>query len=368
MIRTDVIWWVVIPLVLSAVAVVWAYPLLLRLAHKKNFVDAPNWRRLNKRPVAVMGGVVVFFGMMFSIGVAGCFVEGVSVEYYLVAAMAIILLLGVADDAVGLTPRLRLAVEAVVLAMVSWLSTDIVDTLYGLWYIWSIPEWLALGVTLFGGVGVINAVNLIDGVDGLCAGYGILLAAVYGVMFLVVSDSGYALLAFALLGALLPFWVQNVYGGRRKMFLGDGGSLLLGLLTVVFVVRLYNSGAALFGGYLISLSLAMVALPLFDTLRVMSGRMLSGHSPFSPDCSHLHHSLVRVGMSHKLTSGVIISLQVVVVAIWLCCWMLDVGCDAALYTVAAFAVVLTWGTYRVAEGVARRVERAELNRLTEEIE
>lgn len=364
----DVVWWVLLPLALSSLAVMWVYPLLLRLARRKNFVDTPNWRRLNRRPVPVMGGVVVFFGLIFGLTFTGCFVEELTIGYYLIAAMVIMLMTGVADDAVGLTPRVRIVVECAVVAMICWLTGDMIDNLYGLWGITLLPMPLAMVLTVIGGVGVINAVNLMDGVDGLCAGYGMLLSMVCGLSFFAFGDGCFAVLCAALLGALIPFWLRNVYGGRRKMFLGDGGSLLLGLLTVVCLLRFYAEGAVVLRGYVLSLCFAMLSVPVLDTLRVMFGRILQGRSPFSPDCSHLHHAFIRLGLSHKLTSLCILAMQATILGVgWLCRWM-SVGFDVALYTVAVVAVVIIWGGYAVAELLARRALPAGTDVLTKDIE
>ena len=206
----DVIFWhyvarcVLCPVAFASCAVVWVYPLLLRLARKKNFVDIPNSRRLNRRPVPVMGGVVVFFGLMFSLALTGCLVDDLSLSYYLIAAMAIVLMVGVADDAVGLTPRVRVVVEATLVAMLCYLTDAVVNNLYGVLALTHLSASWALVLTVVGGVGVINSVNLIDGVDGLCSGYVMMVALLYGVMFSVVGDVSYAVLSFAVLGALIP--------------------------------------------------------------------------------------------------------------------------------------------------------------------
>lgn len=370
----DVIFWhyvarcVLCPVAFASCAVVWVYPLLLRLARKKNFVDIPNSRRLNRRPVPVMGGVVVFFGLMFSLALAGCLVEELSLSYYLIAAMAIVLMVGVADDAVGLTPRVRVVVEATVVAMLCYIADDTIDNLYGVLALTHLSASWALVLTVVGGVGVINSVNLIDGVDGLCSGYVMMVALLYGVMFSVVGDVSYAVLSFAVLGALIPFWLRNVYGGRSKMYLGDGGSLLLGLIVVAIALRFYAVGAAVLGGYVVSFTFATLSLPVLDTLRVMFSRIIKHRSPFSPDCSHLHHSFIRLGLSHKMTSISIVAMQASVVGVWYLCRRMSVGYDTAMYLTAMYAMLVTWGGYAVAELFSRKAGTTELNILTKEID
>ena len=148
-----------------------------------------------------------------------------------------------------------------------------IDNFHGLWGVYKLPLGVAIALTLVSCVGIINSINLIDGVDGLCSGYGMFASLLYGICFLRMGDVSYAVLAFSLFGSLIPFLLHNVFGKKYKMFLGDGGSLVLGFICSLYVMRVIQSGSDYITGSTISFTLAVLAIPVFDTLRVMTARM-----------------------------------------------------------------------------------------------
>ena len=112
-----------------------------------------------------------------------------------------------------------------------------IDNFHGLWGVYQLPWVLAVALTIVSGVGIINSINLIDGVDGLCSGYGMFATMLFGVIFMRMGDVSYSVLAFTIFGALIPFMLHNVFGKKYKMFMGDGGSLVLGFILSLFVMR-----------------------------------------------------------------------------------------------------------------------------------
>lgn len=335
--------------IVAAMAVFVVHPTLVKIAHLKSIVDNPDARKLNKVPVPVLGGVGVFFGIMFSLSVAGYYVEGMNIQFELIIAMLIMLYTGVGDDILQLSPRLRFALQIFVVCLMMFLGGIYIDDFHGLWGIGRLPWYIAVTLTIFSCVGIINSINLIDGVDGLCSGYGVFASLAFAFCFLRMGDVSYAILAFAVAGAIFPFMLHNMFGERYKMFLGDGGSLVLGFICSLYVMRVIQSGYEVVSESTISLTLAVLAIPVFDTLRVMTARIIAKRSPFSPDKTHLHHMFIRLGYSHVITALNVIFLNGLVVLIWHLCNKLQLSGEMQLYVVIASGLLFTTGLYYTVE-------------------
>lgn len=345
---------VALPIFIASLVVFIIHPHLVKIAKMKKIVDNPNARKLNKVPVPVLGGVGVFFGLMFGIGVAGYYTKGMNIQFELIVAMMVMLYTGVGDDILDLSPTTRFALQIFTVCMMMFLCGIYIDNFHGLWGVYKLPLGVAIALTLVSCVGIINSINLIDGVDGLCSGYGMFASLLYGICFLRMGDVSYAVLAFSLFGSLIPFLLHNVFGKKYKMFLGDGGSLVLGFICSLYVMRVIQSGSDYITGSTISFTLAVLAIPVFDTLRVMTARMAKHRSPFSPDKTHLHHMFIKLGCSHVMTTVNILILNGLVVVAWHFCNTFDLSAEAQLYVTAATAIVLTWGLYYGVDYIERR--------------
>ena len=345
---------VILPIIIPMIVVSIIHPSLVRIAKMKNIVDNPNARKLNKEPIPVLGGVGVFFGMMFSLAVAGYYVEGFSLHFDIIIAMLIMLYTGVGDDILNLSPRLRFGLQIFTVSLMMFIGDMYIDNFHGLWGVYQLPWVLAVALTIVSGVGIINSINLIDGVDGLCSGYGMFATMLFGVIFMRMGDVSYSVLAFTIFGALIPFMLHNVFGKKYKMFMGDGGSLVLGFILSLFVMRVIQAGIYTDSGSTISFTLAILAIPVFDTLRVMSSRMLHGRSPFSPDRTHLHHMFIELGFSHVITAVNVVLLNGMVVAIWYICSLLELSEEMQLYIVIASGLMFTVGLYHGVQFIQKR--------------
>ena len=333
----------------SLVTTALVYRHVLRICIEKDITDQPCSRKLQQAPVSVLGGVAVFFGILVAL-VAGGIVSGISGLYPVACIMTLMLCVGVTDDILGLTPVSRIAVEvAAVLALIYTTGCSIGD-FHGLWGIGQLPGWLAVCLTVFAGVGIINSVNLIDGVNGLCSGYCIFACTAFGVYSLLSGDSQTATLAFACIGALLPFLCHNVFGQTSKMFIGNGGTLLMGTVMVYFVISCIHGAEIL---SVIPFTLAVLSIPVFDTVRVMGVRMVKGRSPFSPDKGHLHHLLFSIHFSHVGTTMTEILLGATVTAAWWLSKSLGASAAVQLYTVAALGCSFTFGLYALVEHIQK---------------
>ena len=336
-----------LPVFIASLVVFLIHPRLVKIAKMKQIVDNPNARKLNKVPVPVLGGVGVFFGLMFGLGVAGYYVQNMEIQFELIIAMMVMLYTGVGDDIMDISPTARFALQICTVCMMMFLCD--IDNFHGLWNVYRLPVAVAVVLTLVSGVGIINSINLIDGVDGLCSGYGMFASLLFGICFVRMGDMSYAVLAFSMFGALIPFMMHNMFGAKYKMFLGDGGSLVLGFICSLYVMRIIQSGSDHITGSTVSFTLAVLAIPVFDTLRVMTARMLKGRSPFSADKTHLHHMFIGLGFSHVLTSVNMLILNGLVVVVWHVCNVFDLCPETQLYVTAATGIALTSGLYYTVE-------------------
>lgn len=334
---------------LSLLVVSWIHPRLVKIALLKNIVDNPDARKLQRTPVPVLGGVAVFFGIVIGIGSIESAVNSSGLLIVIMAMMAM-LYTGTMDDILNLSPALRFLIEILVVLLLIHAGGYCIDDFHGLWGIGRIPRWIAVPLTVVASVGIINAINLIDGVNGLSSGFCILACMMFGTLFYLSGDMKMTLLAVVSVGALIPFFFHNVFGKTSKMFIGDGGTLVMGIIMSIFVIEILQSGslcAAYVGESigLIPFALAVLCIPVFDTLRVMSTRILKGTSPFHPDKTHLHHMFIELGASHMATTLAILSLNVSVVLCW---WLLAVSgapIDVQLYAVAGMSLLATFGLY-----------------------
>ena len=351
-----------LPVVVSLLAVRWVYFKILKIAKEKNLVDNPDARKLQKVPVPVVGGLAVFFGLLFGLlcgitmmnifaGDIGMLSGIVSVNRLLpiVLGMSIMLYVGCMDDIMGLSPKARFLIEILVILGLIYSSGISVDSLHGLWGIDEIPSVVAVPLTIFAGVGIINAINMVDGVNGLSSGLCITCSMLFGLQFFCIGDYVNAVLAFSIASSLFLFFIHNVFGNQSRMFIGDAGTMVMGVLMTWFVMcSMHDAGRGMILDYAYcptAMVVAILSVPVADTLRVMTMRVFHGKSPFSPDKTHLHHAFVGIGVSHSITALSEILIDVIVVAIWYLSVRLGAPLHCQLYTVVLVAAILVWGTY-----------------------
>jgi len=325
------------------------YPFVLRMAKKYNIVDEPDFRKLQRVPVPVLGGLAVYCGVLVS-GVLLGIVTEEPLSLWGVMGMTFMLLIGMWDDMMGLSPKFRFALEIVLVCTFMYVAGYYIDYFHGFWGIKELPQAVALPLSIIAGVGIINAVNLIDGVDGYSSGFGIMACSLFAVIFYVANSRVMACMALIVAASLVPFFFHNVFGVRSKMFIGDGGALMLGMTMTVFTfyslssvskcVELYKSNVGQ-----LALCLSILCIPVFDTLRVGIARMIRGKSPFSPDRTHLHHLFIDMGFSHIGASFSILSANLSVVVIWFLLWKAGVSIDAQLYIIIIIGFTITTGFY-----------------------
>jgi UDP-GlcNAc:undecaprenyl-phosphate GlcNAc-1-phosphate transferase len=288
-----------------------AIPAIMKVAHEKKLFDIPDSRKLHTSPIASLGGLGIFLGFFLS-----CFLT-VSGKYnseiqYFFASSIVIVFLGLKDDILIISALKKFLGQLAAAAILIHLANVRIDSMHGIFGLGTLPEPLSYLLSYITIIVVVNAYNLIDGVDGLAGSLGVLTTSVFGIYFFFADMQVYSLIAFAMTGALMAFLVFNF--NPAKIFMGDSGSLLLGLVNAILVIRFISiadaPGAALPIEAAVAVGFSILVVPLLDTLRVFSIRIANGRSPFAPDRNHIHHLLLDRGLSHRTVTVVCVGLNI----------------------------------------------------------
>ncbi len=311
------IYFIVVVFIISLVVASLAHQPVLNFAKKKHIYDNPEARKLQRKPVPVMGGFVVFLGAMAGSLSYWYMYDCMSIVPIQIA-MLLMLLIGAWDDRKKLSAGLRFVLEVIFVVGLALFNNYPINDLHGLWGVHEISPWIAWPLTVIGCVGIINAINMIDGIDGLSSGICIIAFGFYAWIFFKAHDFVRAALGVSIVGALIPFFIMNVFGKRSKMFIGDAGTMMLGIALCDMVMSMLtkDSACAKFEGTgfcLIAYAYAVLSVPICDTVRVMFGRISRGESPFHPDKTHLHHAFIDYGFHHLETALLEIILNMLVV-------------------------------------------------------
>lgn len=280
-------------------------PQIAHVAREKKLFDEPNHRKLNKKVIPTMGGIGIFIG--FTVSSILSMQQELSPEIpFIYAASLIMLFLGLRDDIITLPARKKFLVQMGTAALLVTWGDFRIDFLYGLFGIGALPDWGSIPLTFLVFLFLINAFNLIDGIDGLAGGLACIISGLLGVWFMMAGHMDYSILSCALCGSLIAFLRFNLLEGRNKIFMGDTGSLLLGVIIASIIIKYisFNLYAPedLYFGQAPLFALALLIVPATDTLRVFIVRILNRKSPFTPDMNHIHHILIKSGLSHLQAS------------------------------------------------------------------
>ena len=322
---------------------------ILHFAKHNNLYDNPESRKLQRRPIPLLGGVVVFVGAIVG-ALSYWFKNDCTSIIPIEVAMFIMLLIGTWDDIKHLSPYLRFAIEIIVVVTLALINNSPINDFHGLWGVDKISPWIAWPLTVVACVGIINAINMIDGIDGLSSGICIMSCGFFGLFFFYKGDFVHTALAISLIGGLIPFFIVNVFGNRSKMFIGDGGTMMLGIAMCEFVMTMLTHDSICTrktpsNFCIVAFALAVLAIPVFDTIRVMLGRICRGDSPFYPDKTHLHHAFIDYGFHHLETSLMEIILNMGIIGVWWVTYKSHLSTQWQLYAVIIAGVGVTFGLY-----------------------
>ena len=321
---------VILTLLTSFTVTFVAIPSIIKVALMKHLYDEPDERESHDSIVPTLAGVALFAGVIFSFTFwsASSFYAN---RQYIISSLIIMFFIGLKDDIVELSPVKKFIGQLVAAGILVFFADFRLTNMVGILGIYEIPYNVSCILTMFTILVIINAYNLIDGIDGLAAGIGIIASTAFGIILFMLNNAVLAGLSFALSGALLAFLWFNL--SPAKIFMGDTGSLVVGLilsiLAITFIETNINSPltSVQFSDFIqthlhiskvnfdLSTSAPAIAvgfliIPLFDTLRVFMLRAFRRKSPFLPDRNHIHHKLLELGLNHKKASFVLYTVNI----------------------------------------------------------
>jgi UDP-N-acetylmuramyl pentapeptide phosphotransferase/UDP-N-acetylglucosamine-1-phosphate transferase len=286
-------------------------PKIIFFAQQFRLTDLAGKRASHSGSTPIFGGIAIFSGILFSL----LFWAELQEIQFLITSFLIVFFVGVIDDLLNLTPIKKLAGQIIAILVVIYLGEIQIDSMHGVLGVYDLPDFFATLFTVFVVIVITNGFNLIDGVDGLAAGVGVIAAFCFGFIAVIMGQSDMAIIAFSLVGALLAFLRYNF--NPAKIFMGDTGSLVVGMILSVLAIntiryglvtedlRLPNKGPLL--------AIVFLAIPLFDTLRVFVVRASKRKGPLLPGRDHIHHALLDLGFGHKKTTLILYFISIALI-------------------------------------------------------
>ncbi len=308
-------------MLLSAIAFIISFiicfvliPIIIKLSMRYNLVDKPNERKVHKVPISRLGGLGIVLGILSSAPL--WFLKGdSSMLIHLLVGMLILIMIGVIDDIRELPPKIKFLGQIVAALLLAHAGL-LIDNMFGIFGIEQLPIVFQYILTVFIVAGIINAFNLIDGIDGLAGGLALIDMTGFFVLFFLAGEVSSALIVASAAGGLLAFLKYNYHPAR--IFMGDTGSMILGfLLAAMGILALVISRTTT--SYFVYSEAAIIVfsifiLPVYDTLRVFAGRVINKKSPFSPDKTHIHHVLMKTGFNHPKSAKILYLTNIVLIA------------------------------------------------------
>lgn len=344
--------------------VLFTMPSLIKVARLKHLVDEPTeQRKLHHRSIPTIGGIIIFAAIIFSYSLwfptahsgKGLSLDSFKTLYFemgaayadfkiVIASMVLLFFIGVKDDIIGFSPVKKLVGHFVVAYILVVVGDVRIRDMHGILGLYELPHAVSVAFSFFTYIVLVNAFNLIDGVDGLAGGVGLISSFTFGLWLYWAGDVALALLAFTLAGALLGFLVFNFHPAR--IFMGDSGSLIIGAILSVLAMRVVDHDITRLPQWLRTVptplfAMSVLAYPLVDTFRVFIVRAARGRSPFHADQNHLHHRLLALGLGHRGTVLVIYAYSALMITLSLTTRDIHPNKGLLLLGSAAFAFALT---------------------------
>lgn len=307
--------WLTIVFVIAFYMSYSAFPAIFNVAEAKHLMDVPTDRSIHSVKTPTLGGISIYLSLMVVITTTGALLD-TKILLLLLGGLTILFFLGLKDDLLILSPKKKFLGQLLAAGLLIVFTDTRILGFSGLFGITILPYWLSAIFTLFVYVLLINAYNLIDGVDGLAGSLALFVSAAFAIIFIQIKDVSMATIAVGMIGALLPFLRLN-FSKKNKIFMGDTGSMIIGFLIAFFIVRFighsqanmsspfHNSGPVL--------AFAIVFFPLLDTMRIFFIRLvIHKKSPFVADKNHLHHRFLQLGFSHIRTTICIVFINVII--------------------------------------------------------
>jgi UDP-GlcNAc:undecaprenyl-phosphate GlcNAc-1-phosphate transferase len=297
----------------SLVIAVVSIPSIIKVADLKNLYDEPCSRKKHNKSVPTLGGIAIFAGAIFSTTFWANQQQIIELQY-IIASLIILFFIGIKDDIVNLVAHKKLIGQCIAASVLVFWGDIRLTSLYGIFDIYNIPYAPSCLLSIISIIALTNAFNLIDGIDTLAGSVGVLSALTFGTWFYLSQNYQYAIVSFSLFGALLGFLYFNKT--PAKIFMGDTGSLVLGLICSILAIKFIELNRSYYGPKVYSMksaptiAISILIIPVFDLCRVFLVRILQGRSPLSPDRNHLHHILIDLNFSHIKATSILISFNI----------------------------------------------------------
>ncbi|MEO6759111.1 MAG: MraY family glycosyltransferase [Saprospiraceae bacterium] len=288
-------------------------PLIIRVGQERRLYDHPNERSAHLTPTPSLGGVGIFAGTICAV-VLWTPINTFGVLQYILASFVLIFLVGVMDDLLPMSATKKFLGQVLVAIILAYKSDVRLTSLYGILGVHALPELTGFLISVVIIIGIINAFNLVDGINGLAGSVGLLACITWGVWFGATGSSALAVVAFSLAGAIVAFLKYNFT--PAQIFMGDTGSLLIGTVCAILSIKFIEmSRQDVVEPQFVfqaapAIAIAVLIIPLYDTLRVFLMRVMRGKSPFSPDKNHIHHLLLQAGLDHMQATIVLVVVNI----------------------------------------------------------
>ncbi len=315
-------------------------PTVIRIAIKYNWVVEPNKRTSHEGKVPFVGGLNIFISFVTAVLILMSGLLNTTIHFSMLGVF-IMLMTGFIDDLIDIRASQKLFGEFVAGFCLIVLADLRIKSLHGFLGVYEINTIVSYLLSMFVYIGLINAINLIDGIDGLASGLGFTYFSAFALYFQFTDNLSLSIVSYILVGSLATFFIHNVFLKKRKVFMGDSGSLLLGYMVILFIFRFSEINAhnlvEVEPQYHVvnvpTVLLSLLIVPVFDTLRVMILRIKKGISPFEPDRSHIHHMLIDLGLKHIYASVILITFTILFA-------LLGISLRNSSVTISPFVVLL----------------------------
>ena len=315
-----------------------AIPRLIDFAKKLNVFDNGGDRASHEGSTPFFGGIAIFTGVISSL----LFWADIEEIQYILVSILIVFIVGLVDDIRQITAFKKLIGQIIATLILIFFGDLQIDSMHGVLGVYDLPIWISTLFTIFVVIVITNGFNLIDGVDGLAGGVGVIATSCFGFVSVMIGQNDMALIAFTLSGALIGFLKYNYYPAR--IFMGDTGSLVVGMILSVLAINTIKFGLITEDFKLPNkgplMAIVFLAIPLFDSLRVFIVRASKGVGPFSPGRDHIHHALLDLGFGHKRTALILYFISVLLIFGSYFLLELNVNLSIAILALVSYFILL----------------------------
>ena len=299
-------------------------PTVVKISRRKNLMDEPGSRSSHLRKIPNLGGISMFYSLAVCASIFAF--ELFDLYKFLFASLVILLYIGVMDDIVVMRAYKKLFAQIIVTSLMVIGSDVRIRSFFGLFGVYELNYFFSVAISIFTFIVLINAFNLIDGIDGLAGGYSILCSAMFGISYYRLGEYNYPLVVLSgvIIGCVIGFLYFNLSNYRNnKIFMGDTGSMILGFLlaftAICFIDIFIDKELPEVPRYYLqsapAIAMAILILPIIDTLNVFIIRICNGKSPFVADKNHIHHSLLKLGLTHRRSTVYILMYYLFIVSV-----------------------------------------------------